>query len=382
MELAEDEGGEAAEMTMKNRPSILLPITAGFAVVFVVMLVLFVAGFGESGGVAGWLGLTRWLGGGSQESPEYGMPLSQAIAVIDLLIALLAIAVTTRLTRQRENQLVAEMERAEGTLEALTQPVIRLDGQYRIDYLNPAAYKLLGETEDAPPATLDLVVDGSRRPLLANLLTEQASDELIPLPPDTRLITRQGIELEVDGSCRVVRGMDGRIQVVILLLRDITEEREWTRLQPDLWDRDPLTALPGRNFMIGRLTRILERERAGDRPLSYIQIELDGIQRVYQEAGPRAGDALVRHLTILLRPHIRDTDLLARMDTQVFGALLTLCPAEITERIMNGMLETLAAGHFHWEGTTYSIQARIGHVRIPPFQGSVEELLEAVARHA
>jgi diguanylate cyclase (GGDEF)-like protein len=367
---------------MRNRPSILLPIAAGFAVLFVVMLILFVAGFGEPGGLAGWLGLTRWLGGGSQESSEYGIPLSQAIAVVDLLIALLAIAVTTRLTWQRENALIAEMDRAEGTLEALTQPVIRLDGRYRIDYLNPAAYKLLGETPDNRPDALNLIDNSNRRPLLAALLAEPDNDEQIQLPPNTRLITRQGIELEVDGSCRVVRDMDGRIQVVILLLRDITEEREWTRLQPDLWDRDPLTTLPGRNFMIGRLTRILERERAGDRPLSYIQIELDGIQRVYSEAGQRAGDALVRHLTVLIRPHIRDTDLLARMDTQVFGVLLTLCPAEVTERIMHGMLETLSAGHFYWEGTTYTIQARVSHVRVPPFQGTVDELLEAAERHA
>lgn len=382
MELAEDEGSGAACTTMKNRPSIVLPIAAGFAVVFVVMLVLFVAGFGEPGGVASWLGLSHLLGNASQEGSEYGVPLTQVIAIVDLLIALLAIVITTRLTRQRENALVAEVERAEGTLEALTQPVIRLDSQFRVDYLNPAAYRMLGETPDSTPETLNLIDNSNRRPLLAALLAEPNNDELIPLPADTRLITRQGVELELDGSCRVVRDMDGQLQVVILLLRDVTEEREWTRQQPDLWDRDPLTALPGRNFMTSRLTRMLERERAGDRPLSYIHIKLDGIQRVYAEAGQRAGDALVRHLTVLIRPHIRDTDLLARMDTQVFGVLLTLCPPEVTERIIRGMMETLTSGRFYWEGTTYAIPAQISHVQVPPFQGTVDELLEAAERHA
>jgi diguanylate cyclase (GGDEF)-like protein/PAS domain S-box-containing protein len=366
---------------MKNRPSILLPIVTGFAVMFIVMLILLVAGFGQPGGVAQWLGLSPWLGHPGSEPPVGGMPLPQVIAIVDLFVALLAIAITTQLTRTRETALVLKVEQAEGTLDALAQAVIRLDAAGRITYLNPAASRLLGEETGLLPAQIDLIDHHSRRPLLPSLLANESQNDLAPLPSGTRLISRQGVELEVEGSCRTIRNAQGGIEVAVLLLSDVTEEREWARRQPDLWDRDALTTLPGHSFMVSRLARILERVRAGERPIAYIQVTLDGIQRVYQEAGVRAGDTLVRHMTGLLRSHIRDTDLLARMDEQVFGTLLTVCPREIADRIMTDILATLSSSHFNWEGRTFDIHARLGCVHIPPFEGTVEELFSAVAAH-
>ena len=202
-----------------------------------------------------------------------------------------------------------------------------------------------------------------------------AQTDPIFLPEDARLITPQGVELEVKGSCRVVRDANGHILVNILQLQDVTEEREWMRRQPDLWDRDVLTTLPGHNFMINRLTRLLERERAGERPLSYLHIRLDGVEDVYSQAGTKAGDALIRHLTALVRSQFRDTDILARMATDSFGALLTLCPESVAEKIRTNIHHCLTASQFQWEGKTYRIGVRIGEVRVPPFSGTVEELL-------
>ncbi len=367
---------------MRNRPSILLPIVTGFAVMLIVMLILLIAGFGQPGGVAQWLGLPAWLGHSGSEQPVGGMPLPQIIAIVDLLVALLVIAITTRLALTRETDLVQKVEQAEGTLDALAQGVIRLDPEGRITYLNPAASRLLDEEPGRIPAQIDLIDYHSRRPLLPSILANEVLNDQVPLPSGTRLITHQGVELEVEGSCRIIRNEHSGIQVAVLLLRDVTEEREWTRRQPDLWDRDTLTTLPGHSFMVSRLARVLERIRAGERPIAYLQITLDGIQRVYQEAGSHAGDTLVRHMTGLLRSFVRDTDLLARMDDQEFGVLLTVCPREIADRIVTDILATLSTSHFNWEGRTYEIHAQLGCVHIPPFEGSVEDLLSAVSAHA
>jgi len=366
---------------MKNRTSILLTITTGLITMFIIMLILLASGYGEPGGLAKWLGLSNWFGSTSQETQQFGIPLTQLIAIVDILIALLAIAVTTRLTHKKETGLIQEIIQAEGTLEALTQGVIRLDENLRITYLNPAASRLLGEAPGELPETLQLIDGFTRQPTLDALLAECKENEVATIPSGTKLICRQGIELEVDGSSRVIRNDDGELQLVVLLLRDITEEREWTRRQPDLWDRDTLTTLPGRSFMTSRLARVLERVRAGERPIAYIHITLEGIRKVYQKAGTKAGNALVRHLTGLLRPHVRDTDLLARMDLEEFGALLTLCPQEVAGRIATDILASLSSSHFNWEGKTYQIKARLGRVQIPPFEGTVEELLDAASHH-
>ncbi len=359
----------------KNRPSLLLPLAAGFAVIFIILLFHLAENITHPGMVV------QCLGGTSQETAVDGLSLNQAFAVVSLLIALLAIAVTTRMVRDHETALTRKITQAEDTLDALGQAVIRIDGQGRVTYLNPAASKLLGEDSNRLPDRLKLIDPLTRDPLVTSLLADDEHDKQSPLPWGARLITRQDAELEVDGSCRIVRNTLGEIQFAVLLLRDVTEEREWLRRQPDLWDRDTLTTLPGSNFMISRLNRLLERERAGERPIAYLQIGFDGIQEVYRAAGKRAGDRLVRHLSAMLRTHIRDTDLLARMSEQEFGVLITICPAEVANRIAADILAALSSSYFHWQGQTYEINARLGSVQLPPFDGTVEELLAvAVAR--
>lgn len=368
---------DAVPKEMKNRPNVLLPIATGFAVVVVVLVILFVSGFGEPNILSGLFGLSNGSHNGAGGENPMGLPLSQAIAIVDILIAFLAIAITSRLARRNENALVKQVDQAENTLDALSQAVIRVDSTGQVTYLNPAAQRMLSLPDEQLPAAIDLIDNNSRQLLVPMLLASPDDVDQIPIPNEARLITRQGIELEVEGSCRIVRNGQRRPLLAILQLHDVTEEREWIRRQPDLWDRDMLTALPGRNFMINRLSRVMERERAGERPLSYLQIKLDGIQDVYREAGSKAGDALIRHLTALLRPHIRDTDLLARTDTDTFSALLTLCPEEVTERIRSSIRHSLTSSHFHWDGKTYRIGVRIGSVRIPPFSGTVEDLFAA-----
>jgi len=292
----------------KNRPSLLLPLAAGFATIFSILLLHLTEDIMHPGMVV------QWLGGASQASAVDDLSLNQAFAVVSLFIALLAIAITTRLVRNHEAALTRKITQTEDTLDALNQGVIRIDGQGRVTYLNPAASKLLGENSDRLPDRLNLVDPLTRDSLVASLLADDERTDQMPLSWGARLITRQGAELEVEGTCRIVRDALSEIQFAVLLLRDVTEEREWLRRQPDLWDRDTLTTLPGSNFMISRLNRVLERERAGERPIAYLQIGFDGVQQVYRAAGKRAGDRLVRHLSAMLRAHIRDTDLLARMN--------------------------------------------------------------------
>jgi diguanylate cyclase (GGDEF)-like protein len=334
-------------MTIKHRLDPLLPITVGFAIVLILMLN---TGFRQSWGIGEWLGT---------------------------IIALLAIGLSILLIRVREAALLQAVAQSEDTLNALEQGILRMDADCRVTYLNPAASRMLGNEPGQLPVQINLIDHSTRQSLFPSMLAQARDGDLAPIPPGARLLTPQGIELEVEGSCRALQDDQGKVQIAILQLHDVTEEREWTRRQPDLWDRDPLTSLPGRNFMLHRLNRVTERVRAGERPIAYLRITLDGIQHVYQNAGVKAGDTLIRYLAELLRTYVRDTDLLARMDKHEFGALLLLCPKEVADRIAADILAALASSRFHWQNKSYEIKARLGHIQIPPFEGTVEELLAA-----
>jgi diguanylate cyclase (GGDEF)-like protein len=275
-------------------------------------------------------------------------------------------------------------ERAcEATLNALPDAVLRLAQDGHIAYLNAAARQLLGLPADNGLATGEadanwqLIDRRTRTPILPELLVRARIGGPARLPAGSRLVNGRGLEIEVDGACQTLGEAGDTAVGYVLQLRDITEEQEWRRQQPDLWDRDPVTALPGRRFMENRLDQVLINKRAADLPMSFIAIRCHGVPKVYQALGETAGDTLVRDLSALLRAHVRDTDLIARMDTHSFGLVLTFCPAEISRRIAGDVQASLAGFRFVWRGHAYPVEAVLGQVDVPPFAGCLDELLAA-----
>lgn len=271
---------------------------------------------------------------------------------------------------------------AEDALNALSDAILEFDAAGRLTFTNASGETLLGvRTEPAGNEPVDdswkFIDSLSRTPLLNMLLDLSRREGVVKIPVGARLVNRHGIELEVEGDCQPLRDQRGEIRSYLLHLRDVTEEREWQRQQPDLWDRDPVTALPGRSFIENRINRILQSRRAGDLPMSYLYVPISGVREVYEQAGSQAGDALLRQLTGVLRSQVRDTDLIGRMDQGAFAVLLTLCPAEVSRRIAGRLEAALANFHFEWGGRLHPIRARIGQVDSPPFSGTLDDLLIA-----
>jgi diguanylate cyclase (GGDEF)-like protein/PAS domain S-box-containing protein len=273
-------------------------------------------------------------------------------------------------------------ELAEDALNALSDAILEFDATGKLTFTNASGEAILGirsasTDSDSPRDDWQFIDHLSRTPLLSTLFDLARKEGLVKIPIGARLINRHGIELEVEGDCQPLRDQSGEIRSYLLHLRDVTEEREWQRQQPDLWDRDPVTTLPGRSFIENRVDRILQSRRAGDLPMSYIYVPIEGVREVYGQAGNQAGDALLRLLTGVLRSQVRDTDLIARMDKDAFAVLLTLCPAEVSRRIADRLETALGAFHFEWAGRIHPTRAHIGQVDSPPFKGTLDELLVA-----
>ncbi|MFA5081191.1 MAG: diguanylate cyclase [Hydrogenophilaceae bacterium] len=298
-------------------------------------------------------------------------PLAGGVGLPQILIGLALLASLAALLLIR---LQTRKKRVETTLNALPDAIIQVDATGELNYLNPAGEAMLGTGIAAPWHFID---HETRSPLLDVLLTQANKEGLVRIPAGARLINRHGLELEVEGICQPLRDQHGRINNYLLQLRDVSEENEWRRQQPDLWDRDPVSSLPGCSFMADRLNRALQKRRAADRPMTYLDISFTGIRAVYDEIGSQAGNTLIRHLAALLRAHVRDTDLVARMDDETFAVLLTACPAEISQRIAGEIQTALDGFGFEWDNLDHKVQGRLGKVDIPPFDGSLDELLAA-----
>ncbi len=310
--------------------------------------------------------------------------LAYGMGGLALLVSLLMAVLVARITRRQENALRMEKGKAEVTLAAISDAVIRFDLEEHFCHLNPAARKLLGVEQnelagDEAKQALMIFDPHTREPLFGTLLDKMKAGTPLAFPTHAKLINRQGIELDIEGSCEAIRDEGKQIRGMVLVLRDVTEAREWMRQQPDLWDRDPLTALPGLHYMESRLSKVLLNQRASDLPMTYIHVRIVGAERVYDASGQPAGDALVRHIASLLRSQVRDSDLIARMDAQDFGVLLTNCPLAVSARIERAIRDSLRHILFDWSGQTHTLTAKVGGIHTPPFSGPVDELLAAVA---
>jgi diguanylate cyclase (GGDEF)-like protein len=145
--------------------------------------------------------------------------------------------------------------------------------------------------------------------------------------------------------------------------------------------RDALTGLVSRAAFMGRLSRILEGSRRGDRAGALLCVDLIGFRKVNETIGPAAGDLLLRHTSARLLAALRETDVLARMEADEFAIIQTGIAgpdavASLCERLVEIMQEP-----FDLHGQARRIGISIG-VAVFPQDGRDPDTLLARARLA
>lgn len=314
----------------------------------------------------------------SAKARQLTIGLSAGAFLVGLVIAVFVI----RLSRRLEKDLFEEKERAEITLHAIGDGVLRFDAFHRVRYLNPVAEQLVGlggsaAVNHALESVLHLYEKGSRAELTTALVADTLAGDAHGLPANTCLLSATGVEYEVEGSCAPIHTAEGEIMGGVLILRDVTESRELNRKLQWQADHDSLTGLMNRRALEDRLRQALASKRAGDFPMSLLYIDLDHFKPVNDTAGGAAGDELLRRLAGVMRDRIRDTDLLARMGGDEFAIVLSACPDDMAESIARDLRDSLSNYSFQWEGRTFRVSASIGVVHVPPHWATLDECLAA-----
>jgi len=109
---------------------------------------------------------------------------------------------------------------------------------------------------------------------------------------------------------------------------------------------DPLTGVPNRRHLFGRLESELARAERYGTPLSILMIDVDHFKKLNDAAGHRAGDETLRTVCEVLRPCVRKVDTLARYGGEEFMVLLPQTAKEgavaVGEKLRRAVLETAA----------------------------------------
>ncbi len=183
-----------------------------------------------------------------------------------------------------------------------------------------------------------------------------------------------------DGSWRHVEAIasnlldDGRIEGLVLTIRDVNER---TLFEEQLRHRafhDPLTGLPNRALFYDRVEQALHREERGEH-CAVLFIDMDDFKLVNDRYGHAAGDTLLVESAQRLRTCVSSADTAARLGGDEFGILLSSAGgmaacAIIAERVLAAFRTPLRLG-----GKPVSLMPSIGIALPPPGSTDADELL-------
>jgi diguanylate cyclase (GGDEF)-like protein/PAS domain S-box-containing protein len=285
--------------------------------------------------------------------------------------------------KRAEMRLQEEKERAQVTLQSILDAVITVDGEGRVDYMNPVAESLTEwdaiEAIGRPCAeVLRLAAEDRRgeledpvRRVMSRGLAETLSDEAV-------IISRSGQEVAVQANAAPIRGRDGRVAGVVIVCHDVSRERRMKRLLSYQAAHDALTGLINRREFESRLGAALQSVR-NDPELRHVvvYVDLDQFKVVNDTCGHAAGDMLLRQVTALLQTRLRAADVIARLGGDEFGILLEHCSTDVALRLAEGLRQAIRDHRFLWEGHTMQIGASIGIVEMSRDTDSIATLLSA-----
>ncbi|MCU7921243.1 MAG: EAL domain-containing protein [Candidatus Thiodiazotropha sp. (ex Dulcina madagascariensis)] len=138
---------------------------------------------------------------------------------------------------------------------------------------------------------------------------------------------------------------------------------------------DSLTDLKNRRELEQALSDALHKARRNNEVHSFMYLDLDQFKVINDTCGHMAGDELLRQISVLLKRHIRDSDLLARLGGDEFGVVLRNCALNQAEALADKLRKAVESHKFIWEKRPFSSRVSIGLVDITPDSSSIDEVL-------
>ena len=220
--------------------------------------------------------------------------------------------------RQAAAELFAEKERALVTLASIADGVITTDTDGWVEYLNPVAEQLSGWTTETarglPMQAILRLVDETNRKVAPNPIEMVLREERTIETASTLLLVRNdGTEVPIKQSAAPIRARSGEISGVVLVLHDVSRERQYVAKLSYQASHDSLTDLINRGEFERRLSLALKSAAQMGRHHAVMYLDLDQFKVVNDTCGHAAGDQLMRQVSTVLQRRLREGDTLARL---------------------------------------------------------------------
>ncbi len=282
--------------------------------------------------------------------------------------------------RHTQAALHREKELALTALGSIDDAVITVDKTGTIVMLNAAARDLTGwkesEAQGRHYADVVRLVAGAGKARDHVLARCVKSGRRVQLGKQAVLCRHDDGEVAVHGSATPLLDRSGKVERVVLVLRDVTEARKTAQRLYHQAVHDPLTNLYNRREFEHRLERVIASAHVQATEHAVCYLDLDQFKVVNDSCGHPAGDDLLRQISARLQAKMRRRDTLARLGGDEFGVLLELCPLDQAWRIANELREVVADFRYECAGKSYQVGVSIGVV---PVNAASPELAAVLA---
>jgi diguanylate cyclase (GGDEF)-like protein/PAS domain S-box-containing protein len=310
--------------------------------------------------------------------------LENARAVFDAQGNLLGHEGTLSDITERKRAEMAEQEakgRALVTLQSIADGVVTTDAAGNVDYMNPVAELLTGwRLADAVGRPVGEIIairnEDTGEPMENPVCVTLHTGEVTELGEHSVLMSRNGREIPIQDSAAPIRDRAGRLVGAVLVIHDVSKERQLRRQLAHHATHDSLTGLINRREFETRLVEALEVARCGKQHV-LLYIDLDQFKVVNDTCGHGAGDHLLRQVTALIRGRVRSSDIVSRLGGDEFGVLLEDCGVERAVEIADDLRASIRDYRFVWKDAAFDIGASIGLVAVTEESPSIESLLSA-----
>ncbi len=238
-----------------------------------------------------------------------------------------------------EKALIQEKERLRITLLSVGDGVIAVDKEGRIEVMNEVASRLTGyspeEAEGKDFNDICYIVHEYTKERNQNTVSKVLKTGCVKgLTNHLVLISKDGKETPIAYSAAPIKDKTGAITGVVMVIRDVTEEKENQKEILYLSFHDQLTGLYNRFYFNMELQRL---DTPRNYPLGIIITDINGLKLTNDAFGHAMGDKLLKKAAEIIKEHLRTDDILARLAGDEFAILLPKISEEDIEKIVKRM---------------------------------------------
>jgi diguanylate cyclase (GGDEF)-like protein/PAS domain S-box-containing protein len=241
---------------------------------------------------------------------------------------LIARAIRNIIEREIARQeLFAEKERAQVTLNSIGEAVLSTDISGNVTYLNVVAELMTGwarmEAVGHPLRDVFQIIDGAtHKPSPNPMKLAIHQNKSVGLTANCILIRRDGYECAIEDSAAPIHDRDGQVTGAVIVFHDVSVARSMVLEMSHLAQHDDLTDLPNRLLLSDRLTQAISLARRNRHQLAVLFLDLDGFKHINDSLGHSIGDKLLQSVAARLLACVRKSDTISRQGGDEFVILL------------------------------------------------------------